>query len=59
MYVTPYELVFSKPARLPSSVPLPEHQKLETYDMYKTKLITKLHQIRGIARHNLITAKEK
>ena len=30
---TPYELVFRKLARLPSSVPPPEDEKLETYDM--------------------------
>ena len=56
---TPYELVFGKLARLPSGNPLPEHEKIETYDMYLTKLITKLHEMRGIARQNLITAKEK
>ena len=56
---TPYELVFGKLARLPSSDPLPEHEKMETYDMYMTKLITKLHEMRGIARQNLIPAEEK
>ena len=56
---TPYELVFGKLARLPSSDPLPEHEKMETYDMYITKLITKLHEMRGIARQNLIEAKQK
>ena len=30
-----------------------------TYDMYMTKLITKLHEMRGIARQNLIAANEK
>ena len=44
---------------MPSSDPLPEHEKMETYDMYMTKLITKLHEMRGIARQNLIAAKEK
>ena len=56
---TPYELVFGKLARLPSCIPPSEHEKLETYDMYMTKLINKLHQMRGIARDNLIAAKEK
>ena len=56
---SPYESVFGKLARLPSSDPLPEHEKMETYDMYLTKLITKLHEMRGIARQNLIAAKEK
>ena len=56
---TPYELVFGKLALLPSSDPLPEHEKMKTYDMYMTKLITKLHEMRGIARQNLIAAKQK
>ena len=56
---TPYELVFSKLARLPSSIPRSEHEKLETYYIYMTKLITKLHQMRSIARNNLIATKEK
>ena len=51
---TPYELVFGKLARLPSSDPLPEHEKMETYDMCMTKLITKLYEMRGIATQNLI-----
>ena len=55
---TPHELVFGKLARLPSGDPLPEHEKIETYDMYLTKLITKLHEMRGTARQNLIAAKE-
>ena len=55
---TSYGLVFGKLARLPSSDPLPEHEKIETYDMYMRKLITKLHVMRGIARQNLIEAKE-
>ena len=54
---TPYELVFGKLARLPSGDPLPEHETMETYDMYMTKLITKLHEMHGIARQNLIAAK--
>ena len=56
---TPYELVFGKLARLPTSDPPLEHEKLETYDQYLKKLITCLHEIRGIARQNLINAKEK
>ena len=47
---TPYVLVFGKLASLPSSDPSPKHEKIETYDMYMTKLITKLHKMRGIAR---------
>ena len=56
---TPYELVLGKLARLPSNITPPEHEQLETYDMYMTKLITKLHQMHSIARDNLIAAKEK
>ena len=40
---TPYELVFGKLARLPSRIHPPEHEKLETYYMNMTKLITKLY----------------
>ena len=56
---TPYELVFGKLARLPSDDPSSELEKMETYDMYMTKLVTKLHEMRGITRQNLIAAKEK
>ena len=56
---TPYKLVFGKLARLPSGDPLPGHEKMETYGMYMTKLITKLHEMREIARQNLIAAKKK
>ena len=51
--------MFGKLARLPSSDPPLEPKKLETYDQYLTKLITRLHEMRGIARQNLINAKEK
>ena len=56
---TPYELVLGKLARQPSSEPLPEHGKLETYDDYLIKLVTRLYKIRAIARDNLIAAKKK
>ena len=55
----PYELVFGNLASLQSGDPLPEHEKVETYDFYMIKLIIKLHEMREIARQNLITAKEK
>ena len=58
-YCTPYELVFRKLGRKPSSKPLPEHEKLETYDDYSIKLVTRLHEIKEIPRDNLIAAKEK
>ena len=51
---TPYELVFGKLTRLPFGDPLAEHEKMETYDMYMTKLIAKLHEMREVARQNLI-----
>ena len=56
---TPYKLVFGKLARLPFDDPLPEHEKVTTYDMYMTKLITKSHEMSGRARKNLIAAEEK
>ena len=56
---TPYELVFGKLARQPSSEPLLPHEKLETYDDYLINLITKLHDIQSFARKNLINAKIK
>ena len=56
---TPYELVFGKLALLSSNDPLPEHEEVDTYNMYMIKLITKLHEMRGIVRQNLIAAKEK
>ena len=46
---TPYELVFGKLASLPSGDPLPGHEKMETYNMYVTKLIAKLHEMCKIA----------
>lgn len=56
---TPYELVFGKLARTPSSEPLQMEDKLPTYDDYLVKLVTQLHEIRRIARENLIRAKLK
>ena len=55
---THYELLFGKIPRLPPSVPSPEHGKLEKYDIYMIEVITKLHQMCGIAKDNLITAKK-
>ena len=53
------ELVSDKLDKQPSSEPLPEHEKLETYDDDLIKLITRLQEIRAIAGDNLITAKER
>ena len=52
----PYELVIRKLGRLS---PAEEYERMETYDMYMIKLITKLHEMRRIARQNLIAAEEK
>ena len=56
---TPYELVFGKLARDPSSEPLSQQEKLQTYDDYLVNFVTQLHEMRTKARENLITAKER
>ena len=56
---TPYELVFGKLAREPSSEPLSQQEKLQTYDDYLINFVTELHKMRTQARENLISAKEK
>ena len=56
---TPYELVFAKLVREPSSEPLSQNEKLQTYDNYLINFVTQLHEMRTQARENLITAKEK
>ena len=48
---TPYELFSGKLARQPSSNPLLEHEKLEIYDDYLIKLVTRLHKITPIAKY--------
>ena len=53
---TPFEIVFGKTARTPSSCPDPE--KLETYGTYLQELILRLSEIKLISAKNLITAKE-
>ena len=54
---TPYELVFGKLARTPSSEPLSQQEKLQTYDDYLISFVTQLHEMRTQARENLISAK--
>ncbi|XP_043474358.1 uncharacterized protein LOC122506310 [Leptopilina heterotoma] len=54
---TPYELVFGKTARTPSS--FPQEEKLETYGSYLTELINRLIEIRILAAKNLIDSKTK
>ena len=56
---TLYELAFEKLAHLTSSNPFPEHTILEMDDMYMTKLISKLLEMRGTARSKLSAAKKK
>ena len=56
---TSYELVFGKLACEPSSEPLSQNEKLQTYDDYLINFVTQLHEMRTQARENLITAKEK
>ena len=54
-----YELVFRKLAREPSSEPLSQKEKLQTYDDYLINFVTQLHEMRTQARENLISAEEK
>ncbi|CAK9812938.1 Retrovirus-related Pol polyprotein from transposon 17.6 [Anthophora plagiata] len=55
---TPYELVFGKIARQPSSEPYNE-DRMRTYGDYLTDLIQTMHGIRQIARDNLVESKLK
>ena len=56
---TPHELVFGKLAREPSSEPLSQQQKLQTYHDYLINFIIQLHEMQIQARENHISAKEK
>ena len=56
---TPYELVFSRLAREPSSESLSQQDKLQTYDDNLRNFVTQLHEMRSQARENLISEKEK
>ena len=42
---TPYELVFGKLAREPSSEPLSQNEKFQTYVDYLINFVTQLHQM--------------
>ena len=53
---TPFELVFGKIARTPSS--FPNYEKLETYGSYLQELICRLTEIKNMAADNLIKAKQ-
>ena len=54
---TPYELVFGKLVHEPSSEPLSQNKKLQTYDDYLSNFVTQLHEMRTQARENLMIAK--
>ena len=43
-------MVFDKLAREPSSEPLSQQEKLQTYDDYLINLVTQLHKMRTQAR---------
>lgn len=56
---TPYELVFGKLARLPSSEIIDDIEKPQTSDAYLTQLMTDIHNLQKLARENIITSKIK
>lgn len=56
---TPYELVFGKIARVPTSAPIPEAEGNETYTKYLTNLYERITETQRIARDNLTQAKER
>jgi len=55
----PYELVFGKIARIPSSELLAPEDKLASYNDYLINLVTQLHAIQTNARKNVVEAKFK
>jgi hypothetical protein len=56
---TPYELVFGKLARQPSSEITDDIGKEKTYDDYLHQLMTKIHDLQALARECLIASKIK
>ena len=56
---TPYEVVFGRIARLPSSDPLREADLLPTYKDYVTNLVARLNGIRSMVYENLVSSKFK
>jgi len=56
---TPYELVFGKIARVPTSEILPEDLSNESYTEYLTTLYNKLADVQSAARNHLQNAKVK
>ena len=53
---TPFELIFGKPARTPSSIP---DDQVETYTSYMSELITRLNDIRSFATKSLLESKRR
>ena len=53
----PYELVFGRLARTPSS--FPQGEELETYGSYLLDLIVRLSEIQKIAARNLVREKDR
>ena len=56
---TPYEVVFGRLARLPSSDPLRELDLFHNYNVYLVVLVTRLNGIRTLVYDNLVAAKNK
>ena len=56
---TPYEVVFGRLGRLPSSEPLREADMLPTYNDYMVDLVTRLNGIRTLVYDNLIEDKNR
>jgi len=54
---TPYELVFGRLARLPSSEIINDIEELKTSDTYLTQLITDTYNIQKLAREHIINSK--
>ena len=56
---TPYEVIFGRLARLPSSDPLRELDLLPNYNGYLIDLVTRLNGIRTLVYDNLVDAKNR
>jgi His(2)-Cys(2) zinc finger./Integrase core domain. len=54
---TPYELVYGRLARLPSSEPFHKGEAITTYDDYLINLASRLHTIQSLARETLVKSK--
>ena len=56
---TPYELVFGRLTRVPSSDPLEPEDLLPTYAGYMTALVERLSFLQGTAQEKLLLAKKR